>query len=191
MFDLDTFLADCQAAIAETDNHLAVKELVERAVSDPAGIIKALGEPDRGKAERLHVADDLTVMNLSWAPEMMVDPHNHNMWAVIGIYSGRENNIFWRRIPDDPQGRIECAGAKSISTGEVAPMGRDVIHTVVNPLRKCTAALHVYGGAFLTAPQSEWNPETLVEGPRDTQATMKLFERANARLDGYKLAAIA
>ena len=26
-------------------------------------------------------------------------PHNHEMWAVIGVYTGREDNIFWRRIP--------------------------------------------------------------------------------------------
>jgi len=21
------------------------------------------------------------------------------MWAVIGVYTGREDNIFWRRVP--------------------------------------------------------------------------------------------
>ena len=40
MFDLDRFVADCREAVADSDNHLAVKELVERAVSDPAGIIR-------------------------------------------------------------------------------------------------------------------------------------------------------
>lgn len=25
-------------------------------------------------------------------------PHDHQMSAVIGIYSGREDNIFWSRI---------------------------------------------------------------------------------------------
>jgi len=27
---------------------------------------------------------------------MTIMPHNHRMWAVIGIYTGREDNIFWR-----------------------------------------------------------------------------------------------
>ena len=42
--------------------------------------------------------DDLTVINFVWAPYMTLLPHNHNMFAVIGIYSGREDNMFWRRI---------------------------------------------------------------------------------------------
>ena len=29
-------------------------------------------------------------------------PHDHRMWAAIGIYSGREDNIFWRKVPDAP-----------------------------------------------------------------------------------------
>jgi predicted metal-dependent enzyme (double-stranded beta helix superfamily) len=28
---------------------------------------------------------------------MSIMPHNHTMWAVIGIYSGVEDNIFGRR----------------------------------------------------------------------------------------------
>ena len=27
---------------------------------------------------------------------MTIMPHNHQMWAVIGVYTGREDNIFWR-----------------------------------------------------------------------------------------------
>jgi predicted metal-dependent enzyme (double-stranded beta helix superfamily) len=43
------------------------------------------------------------------------------MWAVIGIYTGREDNIFWRRPADDPGGRIEAAGARALSEREVTP----------------------------------------------------------------------
>jgi predicted metal-dependent enzyme (double-stranded beta helix superfamily) len=42
-------------------------------------------------------------------------PLNHGMWAVIGIYTGREDNIFWRRPADVPGGRIEAAGARALS----------------------------------------------------------------------------
>jgi predicted metal-dependent enzyme (double-stranded beta helix superfamily) len=31
---------------------------------------------------------------------MTLLPHNHRMWAVIGIYTGGENHIFWRGLPD-------------------------------------------------------------------------------------------
>jgi len=76
-----------------------VRELVERAVSDPSAVLKALGEPKRSEMQTLYRADDLTILNVIWAPWMNLLPQNHQMWAVIGIYTGREDNIFWRRIP--------------------------------------------------------------------------------------------
>ena len=35
MFDLDRFIADCRAAVAEDSSHKAVREVVARAVADP------------------------------------------------------------------------------------------------------------------------------------------------------------
>ena len=52
-------------------------------------------------------------------PWVTIYPHNHNIWAVIGIYSGREGNMFWRRIDEDSQGRIEAVGARSLCLGDV------------------------------------------------------------------------
>ena len=43
MFDIDTFVEECRGALAESRPALAVKELVERAVSVPADIDNALG----------------------------------------------------------------------------------------------------------------------------------------------------
>ena len=115
-----------------------------------------------------------------WGPGMTVRPHNHLMWAVIGVYTGRENNIFWRRLPRDADGKIEAAGAKSLGERDAEPLGRDIIHTVTNPIDRLTGAIHVYGGDFFATPRSEWDPETLVEGPFDVQTTMRMFEEANA-----------
>ncbi len=42
---------------------------------------------------------------------MTVMPHNHQTEAVIGLYGGSEDNIFWRRLPDDAQGEIEAAAS--------------------------------------------------------------------------------
>jgi hypothetical protein len=47
MFDLDQFIADCRAALAADKSHKNVREVVARAVSDPAAILKGLGEPTR------------------------------------------------------------------------------------------------------------------------------------------------
>ena len=36
-------------------------------------------------------------------------PHDHRMWAVIGVYPGREDNISWRRVAGEAGGLIEAA----------------------------------------------------------------------------------
>lgn len=181
-FNLDNFVTDCQQAITESNPGRAVRELVDRAVADPAALIAALGTPELGGLQRLHVADDLTILNVIWAPRMTLMPHNHNMWAVIGVYGGREDNIFWRRIKDEPEGRIEAAGAKTIGVRDVRPLGRDIIHSVTNPTSQFTAALHIYGGDFFAVERSMWDPLELTEEPYDIDKNAAVFAEANARL---------
>lgn len=181
-FDIDHFIVDCQAAIAEANPSRAIRELVDRSVAEPSDLINALGAPRLGGLEGLHVADDLTILNVVWAPRMTLMPHNHNMWAVIGVYGGREDNIFWRRVQDDPEGRIEAAGAKSIGPREVRPLGREIIHSVTNPTSQFTAALHIYGGDFFAVERSMWDPLELTEEPYDIDRNAAVFAEANARL---------
>jgi predicted metal-dependent enzyme (double-stranded beta helix superfamily) len=66
------------------------------------------------------------------------------------IYTGREDNIFWRRPSNDPNGRIEAAGAKTLSERETVQLGPDIIHSVINPVNRLTGAIHVYGGDFFS-----------------------------------------
>jgi predicted metal-dependent enzyme (double-stranded beta helix superfamily) len=109
-------------------------------------------------------------------------PHDHRMWAVIGIYTGREDNVFWRRVPTAPGGKVEAAGAKALSVGDAEPLGHNIIHSVINPIPRFTGGLHVYGGDYFAAERSEWDPETLVEGRFDAERTRRRFEEANAML---------
>ena len=183
MFEIEAFTEDCLKARKEDDNHKAVREIVERAASDPAAVLKAMGEPTRAGVFRLYNSKELTILNLVWGPQMTFMPHNHSMWAVIGIYTGREDNIFWRKIKGDANGRIEAAGAKELSVGETTPLGKDVIHSVTNPIPRLTAAIHVYGGDFYNAHRSEWDPEHLTEQTYDIDKNIALFEKSNATLN--------
>jgi len=176
MFDLDKFVADCISAKANDDSHKAVAELVANAVSNPSATLKGLGEPVKGGVQKLYHSDDLTILNVIWAPRMTIMPHNHDTWAVIGVYTGREDNIFWRRLADEGGGKIEAAGARSLGEKDAAPFGKDIIHSVTNPLSRLTGAIHVYGADFFNADRSEWNPENLLEGPYDVEKNMRMFE---------------
>jgi predicted metal-dependent enzyme (double-stranded beta helix superfamily) len=180
MFDLEQFTADCRAALAADKSHKHVRDVVARAVADPASVLRTLGEPKCAGLHKLYQSRDLTVLNVVWAPMMTIMPHNHSMWAVIGIYTGREDNIFWRRLPGSP-GRVEAAGAKALGERDAAPLGPDIIHSVTNPILRLTGAIHVYGGDFFDPThRSEWDPETLLERPFDPERAVRRFEEANA-----------
>jgi predicted metal-dependent enzyme (double-stranded beta helix superfamily) len=179
MFDLDQFIADCRNANAADNSHKLVRDVVRRAVADPAAVFKTLGEPRRAVLKPLYRSENLTVLNFVWAPYMTVSPHNHNMWGVIGIYTGREDNIFWRRLSGENGRRLEAAGARALGQGDAEPLGRDIIHSVTNPIPRLTAAIHVYGGDFFAAERSEWHPETLEEQRWDAERAVRRFEEAN------------
>jgi predicted metal-dependent enzyme (double-stranded beta helix superfamily) len=180
MFDLDRFIAECRAAIAADPSFGAARDIVARAVADPAAIVARLGEPRRAGVEKLYHAPDLNILNFAWGPQMTLWPHNHLMRVVIGIYTGREDNIFWRRVPGAPDGRIEPAAVRCLGAGDAVVLEENVIHSVTNPLMRPTGAIHVYGGDFFGIKRSEWDPETLHERPFDLDGEMRWFEEMNA-----------
>jgi predicted metal-dependent enzyme (double-stranded beta helix superfamily) len=175
MFDPERFTADCREALDGERGARNVREVVARAVSDPAELIRGLGEPKQGGIQVLHRSATLTILNALWRPKMVLMPHNHQLWAVIGVYAGREDNIFWRRLPDEANGKIEAAGARSLSEGGAYAFGPDLIHSVVNPVERVTGAIHVYGGDFFAVPRSEWDPDSLHEQPYDLEKAMRMF----------------
>jgi predicted metal-dependent enzyme (double-stranded beta helix superfamily) len=182
MFDQEQFVADCRAALAQDRTHKAVREVVARAVSDPGAVLKGLGEPQRGMVQALYRAPDLTILNLVWSPLMTILPHNHRMWAVIGIYTGREDNIFWRRVGGtDGASTVTAAGARSLSQRDVEVLGADIVHSVTNPIPRCTGAIHVYGGDFFAIERSEWDAESLIERPYNVERNVRSFAEADAR----------
>lgn len=185
MFEKERFIEECRAALKENHAHAAIRELVAEAVSTPAHVVRALGEPQRAGVGVLYRADDLTILNLCWGPRMEFKPHDHRMWAVIGIYGGREQNFFYRRSEHG----LEPHGLKELHTQDTVPLGESVIHAVTNPLDQITGAIHVYGGDFFAVPRSEWNPQTLEEFPYDVAGTLQAFADSNARLQDKDLRA--
>jgi predicted metal-dependent enzyme (double-stranded beta helix superfamily) len=179
VFDLDCFIANCKSAMGAGGAQKAIRELMHEAVSDPGQVIRVLGEPKKAVNDLLYRTDTLTIINLTWGPRMTAMPHNHHMWAVIGMYAGREDNIFWRTLPDDARWPLEAAGASALMPGDVCPLGKDIIHSVTNPLCKLTSAIHIYGGDFVTQQREQWEEETLRMRPYDQAGARRKFEEAN------------
>jgi len=175
MRDIDGFVAACRSA--GSDGQKAVREVVCAALDDPAGMIAMLGAPVEAGSHNLYCGPDLTILNVVWAPLMTIHPHDHGLWAVIGLYTGGEDNILWRRLPD----RIEAAGAKSLRARDVATFGPEIVHSVTNPVDRFSGAIHVYGGNFFEASRSDWDPATLTEAPKDDSRIDRVFAEANER----------
>lgn len=178
--DIETFVDECQAAIGEDRPHAAVREVLERHLDrgpSREAVARAL-PPDHAGIVPLHAADDLTVLQVVWGPGMRIFPHDHRMWAAIGIYVGTEDNEFFRRGPEG----LTASGGKALHDGDVLVLGDDAVHAVANPLRSFTGAIHVYGGDFFATPRSQWDPDTREEKPYDIEETRRLFEESNAGL---------
>ena len=161
--EMERFVDDCVAAHREGDAQAAV--------------LAALGEPKRAGIRVLHRSKTLTIFSANWTPQMNLMPHNHRMWANIGIYTGREDNILWRRN----DGRIDAHAARALFRGDAVALPADVIHSVTNPLPRYTGGIHIYGGDFFDTKRSHWNPETLAEEPSDGAVIAGIFARENER----------
>lgn len=177
--DVDRFVQDCVAANQGSDPQAAVLEVLARAVESPGAVLAAVGAPAKAGISLLHRSRTLTIFNAAWTPRMNLMPHDHRMWANIGIYAGREDNILWRRTA----GRLAAYGAKALFEGDAVALPVDAIHSVTNPLLRFTGGIHIYGGDFFDTTRSQWNPETLEEEPSDGAVIREMFERENQRAD--------
>ncbi|HTN79780.1 MAG TPA: hypothetical protein VMK16_08905, partial [Acidimicrobiales bacterium] len=125
----------------------------------------------------IHRSPEITILNVVWPPLFRIYPHDHRMWAAIGIYSGREDNAFFRR-----NGRgLTDSGGKTLLEGDVLLVGDDAIHSVENPNRAHTGGIHVYGGDFFGVNKSQWTGEPPTEEPYDFTSVQREFDLAQER----------
>ncbi len=174
-FDPDTLVADCLDALAEgAGAPAAVREVLDRAVEDPAPLRSSIGDlRTMPSMSTWYRSEELTVLHLVWPPDVDLYAHDHGMWAVIGLYGGQEDNHFYKRRDD---GRIDPAGGRTLRERDVIGLGPDVVHRVANPTREWTGAIHVYGGEFFDTPRTRWSPETFEPAPFDADAVSRYLE---------------
>ena len=151
MIDPDRFIADCLAAQAADTSFRHVCEIVARAVADPALILRRASASPSAQPCRSSIMRLLTILNVILAPGMTIPPHDHRMRAVIGVYTGCEDNIFWQRIKGGQGGKLEAIGAKALRSSDAELLDANMVHSVSNPLARLTGAIHVYDGDFFAS----------------------------------------
>jgi predicted metal-dependent enzyme (double-stranded beta helix superfamily) len=173
VFAPETLVSECQAARTTADPVSAVRNVVGTAIADGDAIDAALGAELTGEQEALFSSADLTVQRILWPGGVRTSPHEHLMWAVIGVYRGEELNRFYERTPN---GIKEC-GDRAVGRGEVLVLDPDTIHSVENPHHELTGGLHVYGGDILGIDRSAWGPDGReVPFSQDSSAYRSMFQ---------------
>jgi predicted metal-dependent enzyme (double-stranded beta helix superfamily) len=138
-----------------------------------------IGRADRSTYEALYRGNDLLVLHGVVPPTPRpVEPHDHRMWAVIGVYNGQEDNQLFARTDNDSLAPTEHF---SLRSGELRALDASTIHSVQATGDGYLGAVHVYGGDLFGTRRSTWRDG--VEQPNDESALPALFARLRAHED--------
>jgi predicted metal-dependent enzyme (double-stranded beta helix superfamily) len=178
MFEIEKLIHSCVRCLDETDARRAIHEVLDEALRKPDEVADRM-RPDTAGITMLYHSPQLTIIDVVWAPHMQIYPHDHRMWAAIGVYAGREDNQFYRRHG----ATLSEANGRRLETGDVAGLGPNAVHGVANPGDAPTGAIHVYGGDFVRQARSQWLPPDLTEEPYDATNVAHVFAEANSAWD--------
>ena len=162
---LESVIEKCLSALESPDPQASVESVVLAAAGDPE-ITEAISH--RTKFSNLqdlaiYRSESLTLLAGSIPPGFRAGPHNHNLWSVVGVCSGQEDNEFFERTDNG----LRQIGRTSVVAPGVLANDVDVIHAISNPLDVPLVVLHAYGGDLFGIDRSNWDPETHEEVPFD------------------------
>lgn len=173
---LADFIKECHAALKHPNPGEAVRQIVLREMRQGDALKQAL-EPfnDGGNVSQkmfgclVHLHKDLTIMKLKSVPHLRIAPHTHDMWAVIGCYSGTELNTLYRETPNG----IEVIEQVEIEAPDAILLSADAIHAVHNPNPTAGCSIHIYGGDIMAIDNTMWNPFTLKKDVLDVSTMLE------------------
>lgn len=172
MFDAQSFVAECRAALVEPDVLAALASRVAGVFADREALLEAFGVGSKLRVATLHASADLTILQFVCPIGFAFPIHDHRMRSVVGVYSGVEDNVFYRR---QDRTLLEV-GRTRVHAGEVAAHDSHVIHSIANLADEPLAAIHVYAGDFFHAERSEWRGAPPEERAYDLDGLRRLVE---------------
>ena len=117
-----------------------VFELVAAFLHQP-NLRNLLGGGDRSTYEALYRGEDLLVLHGVVPPTPApVAPHDHRMWAVIGVYQGLEHNELFVRTDG---GGLASVDRFTVAAGDVRTLDPSTIHSVQARGDRYLGAIHV------------------------------------------------
>ncbi|MGW8367692.1 MAG: hypothetical protein ACWGPN_03305 [Gammaproteobacteria bacterium] len=162
---IEAVIDKCKQALSAPDAQHEVETILLEAANDPAvrDAISARTKFASLEDLAIHRSDTLTLLAGSLPPGFSAAPHNHNIWSVVSVCAGQEDNEFFERDGDS----LRRVGETSVVAPGVLANAAEVIHAIRNPLDTPLVVLHAYGGDLFSTPRSNWDATTHKEIPFD------------------------
>lgn len=150
---LDSFTVDARTATGMDRPLEAVIDLMARTLADPA----AIPVPDLPENETMLFEDEtVSIWHERFLPAEVLPPHDHGMFAVLGVYRGAESNRLYR----PGGGALRPAGELILRAGEFHVFGPGDVHAVTALGGAPSLGLHVYLGPLTRVARSLYDWET-------------------------------
>jgi len=175
-FDRGQFIDECLRAVRGPSPQADIHQIVKRAVSDPPVLEAFLGTKLGRDVGILHHSPELTIQHVVLPPGFRTGIHDHLVWAVIGTWSGFEDNTEYHRTDSGlSQGDTTRCGP-----GDVINLAHDIVHEVAAPPDLPSRALHIYGGALFDQPRHQWDGDPPIGRPADDAGFAQYIEALSA-----------
>jgi predicted metal-dependent enzyme (double-stranded beta helix superfamily) len=152
-FSIEGFVQSIRLAANSDEPETAVRDVLLEAVKKPDAIFAATSDEDGD--ETMYFEDDsVSIWRCRFQPKIMLPPHEHLLKVLIGVYSGGEKSILYKRTEDG----LKEAGSVTVHAGEVITLGKAAIHAVTTKDDKPSDAIHVYLGPLMQLERDlfEW-----------------------------------
>lgn len=149
-FLIETFVQDIRAIAAGNEATKNLRNYMDKLFANPEVI--ANGFPAELLGDSILFEDDsVSIWRTSFEPGVSVPAHDHQLSAVVGVYTGQERNDFFEA---DPSGGVRRSGDVVLSAGDVLSIGPSAIHSVTCLSDIPCLGLHVYLGNLTTVDRT-------------------------------------
>lgn len=170
-FSFDNFVTEVRVAAASDKPTHTIRTLMQKALETPEALVA--DNPLEEGADEIMLFEDETVS--VWVcrfdPHTVIPPHEHKMNAFIGVFKGREKNLFFK----NEAGGLKYKSTKIIDAGQMVSIGTDGLHAVVAEGEEDCYSFHVYTGPLSKIKRSlfDWNTGQPLEFTDDNYHRLK------------------
>src|SRR5690625_4804994 len=149
---IDDVASHVEAGGTEEEITAKVAESLTSALADDLALTSVVTAPDAQKYVMypLYVAPDnsFCIASAVWNVGQTTPIHGHEVWGVVGIYSGAERELQYALPEPDVSAPVELLDENVFTPGQVTVCctSDQVIHKVSAATDEPCIGIHIYGG---------------------------------------------